>query len=523
MVVNLGVNVILLNKLILQEFNNPTPVGEDCKYEDSFLFIEQEVDKNTSVTQNGGPNWKLVINKCEEFLINESKDLKIASWWLYGLWKEDSWNGLKLGLYTYIELLITFKKDLFPKSKKAKTNIFMWLNDSLTNDIMNYEDVKSTLSDELEFNKLFSNLDLIIKEILENEENNFRKIIRFTEEIIKEKNNKKTDELVIEKKEITKVEAEIKKEVEVVKIVKEEITEINNDADAIKVLRTFKKNANLLTTYYRNQDISDLRALRINRMLSWLDTEGLPYEQDKKTSLNPPSELELDDVKNLFNNKEYEDAFNLVEEILEMSPFWIDGHHYAFTILEKTKNYQAAQEVKNTLVSFVKSNEGILELLFIDDTPFASNRVKKWILDEMSSSNTTVEKQEETNSEEDKDLLKDIYELANDDKITEAMLLLQRYHDSSVSIEDKFNWRLKHANLAIEFNKSDIALALLESLEKDINKYSLDEWNPSLCAKVYSLILTSFSNTDIETQRIESMYKKLCTIDINSALQIKIN
>ncbi len=516
-------NVILLNKLILQEFNNKTPAGEDCKYEDSFLFIEQEMDKNTSVTQNGGPNWKLVTKLCEEFLIKESKDLKIASWWLYGLWKEDSWSGLKLGLYTYIELLERFNKDLFPKSKKAKTNIFTWLNESLTNDIMNYEEIKNSIIDVTLFNELLNKLDLTIKKILENNDNNFRKIIRFTEEIIEKKNNEKTNKLVIKKEEITKIEPIIKKEVEVVKIVKEEITEIKNDADAIKVLRIFKKNANLLTTYYRNQNISDLRALRINRMLSWLDTEGLPYEQDKKTSLNPPSELELDDVKNLFNNKEYEDAFNLVEEILEMSPFWIDGHHYSFMILEKTKNYSAALEVKNTLVSFLKSNEGILDLFFIDDTPFASNRVKKWILDEISSNNSIVEKEEVNNDNKEKDLLKDIYELANDDKITEAMILLQKYHDSSTSIEDKFNWRLKHANLAIEFNKSDIGLALLESLENDINKYCLDEWNPSLCAKVYSLILSSFNNTDIETEKIESMYKKLCTIDINSALQIKIN
>ncbi len=55
-----------------------------------------------------------------------------------------------------------------------------------------------------------------------------------------------------------------------------------NDADAIKVLRSFKKNANLLNNYYRKQDISNLKALRITRLLSWLETEGLPNTEGKK-------------------------------------------------------------------------------------------------------------------------------------------------------------------------------------------------------------------------------------------------
>jgi type VI secretion system protein VasJ len=512
----------LFNKLILQEFNNYSPVGEDCKYEDSFLLIEQEIDKNNSVTQIGNTDWKLIINKCEEFLVNESKDLKISSWWLYGLWKEDSWSGLKDGLYTYIELLKRYKKDLFPKSKKAKTNIFSWISESLSEDFINSEALQNSIIDEEEINNLLKNLDLIIKEILENDDNNFRKITRHIDKNIEEKNNKIPNKIVIKKEEITKITPELVKEPEVNKVIKEEITEIHTDADAIKVLRTFKKNANLLTTYYRNKNISDLKAIRINRMLSWLDTEGLPYEDNKKTSLNPPSELELDDVKNLFKNKEFEDAFILVEEILEMSPFWIDGHHYAFMILEKTKNYAAANEVKNTLVSFIKSNEGILDLYFIDDMPFASNKVKNWIDNEMSSSNQVL-KVEVKSTDDEKDLVTEIYELANNDNLPLAMQELQKNYDISTNVEDKFNWRLTHAHLAIEFNKSEIALALLESLEQDINKFCLEEWNPKLASRVYSMILSSFNNTDIDTQKIESIYKKLCKIDINSALQIKIN
>ena len=67
------------------------------------------------------------------------------------------------------------------------------------------------------------------------------------------------------------------------------------------------------------------------------------------------------------------------------------------------------------------------------------------------------------------------------------------------------------------------ALALLEELQDDIKNFKLDKWNPKLASKVYTLVLNSFSNTDIPQEKLEILYKKLCKIDINSAFEIQIN
>ncbi len=130
-----------------------------------------------------------------------------------------------------------------------------------------------------------------------------------------------------------------------------------NDSDAVKVLRTFKKNAALLSDYYRKKNISNLKAIRIARLLSWLDTQGLPNSESNKTLLQAPSQLELEELESLIKNKKYEEAFYLAEEILEVSPFWIDGHYYSYDILLKTRNFYEAEEIKNLLIYFVKTNE----------------------------------------------------------------------------------------------------------------------------------------------------------------------
>ena len=516
-----------MDSLILKAFSESSPCGEDSKYEDSFLFIEQEIDKNNSVTQDSATDWKLIVKKSQDFLSKESKDLKIASWFIYGLWKIDSWKGLKKGLFIYNELLTKFKDDIYPKSKKAKTNIFSWLEESLTNDILLIQNNKDSIFSELDFLELFKNLDLNINVHLDTKNNNFRKLIRFINDLVDVKNKeiekienvKKIEEKKQEKKEKNAEEITQKKELQK----NNEITIISNDADAIKVLRNFKKSAVLLSDYYRKEKISDLKALRITRLLSWLDTEGLPNSQDNKTLLNPPSELELDELENLYKNKEYDEAFYLTEEILEVSPFWIDGHYYSYNILLKTKNFDEAEEIKNTLISFLKTNEGILKLSFIDDMPFASNKTKKWIQEELSSTQNSDYPVKEDITDENKNILLKVNDLANDNKVKEAMTLLNQKYQSSLNTEEKFNWRVHHAELAIEFDKKEIALALLEELEKDIKKFHLNEWNPKLASKVYSLLLNSFSSIEIETNRLEQIYKNLCKTDINSAFEIKIN
>jgi len=516
-----------LNELILKEFSSPNICGQDCKYEDSFLLIEQEIDKDYSVTQDLPTDWNYVIEKSQELLENNSKDLKLASWWLYGQWKTNSWEGLEYGLNTYVNLLEIYSDGLFPKSNKGKINIFSWLEETLTNDISTYNNGKISIKNPSEVQNLYIKLDLLIKNIINNESNNFRKIINLLSPLVEEEKNylKKVEEEKIQEEQIRNAEIEEEKP-SLKKIIKkiipsDEISEIHNDADAIKVLRTFKKNATLLNDYYRKDNIADLKALRITRLLAWLETEGLPYAEGKKTFLHPPSELELDELESLYKNESYEDAFYLAEEIIEVSPFWFDGHHYIYNILEKTKNHEEAKEVKNTLSAFIKSNEGILDYFFTDDSAFASNKTKKWIKEDITENNESDV--EAKVNKKDEEALEKIYALANEDKVKEAMQLLEINFSNAVSMEEKFNWRLSHAKIAVEFDKKDIGLALLEDLQQDVDKYNLDEWNPKLASEVYTLVLTSFTNMDVEPQKLDFIYKRLCKTDISSAYEININ
>ncbi|WP_404317415.1 TssA family type VI secretion system protein [Malaciobacter canalis] len=477
-----------MSALILQSIDDSI-VGKDFKYDDAFLSIEQEIDKSHSAFFDGSTDWELVLNSTQDFLINKSKDFKIATWWIYSCWKVNAFIGLEINLPIYINFINEFNDKLYPKSIKGKSNIIFWLEEQLTLEISQ----KSTSNIEL-FYELFCELNNTFNKLLKNEDIYFKKIINIFKTKLEENSAKE----------------ELKKQ--------EQVNQTNNEENrldshkAIAFLREFKKDAAKLANFYREEDFIELKALRITRFLSWLETDGLPLNENSITQLNPPSILELDDVKELYKNSKYKEAVKLIEEIIEVSPFWFDGHYYIYKIFKKLNKEKQANEVKNLLIYFLKTNEGILDLKFKDNSSFASPKTKKWI-------NENIQEDPSSSSKNENDCEFEIDETLN---FKEAINLIDKKYISSQNIKDKFLLRLKQMQLAIENNKESMALALFDELEKYIVKHNLIQWDAKLVSEVYVLFLSSFSNLQVENEQIEKYYSLLCKIDINSALKINI-
>jgi type VI secretion system protein VasJ len=117
---------------IIEKISSKNPTGSDQKYEDTYLAIEAEIDKTMSASSAGGVDWTLISEHATQILELKSKDLKIASYWLYAQWKLSSWDGLEFALPLYTKLIATYKMKLFPKSTKVKLRILEWLHESLS-------------------------------------------------------------------------------------------------------------------------------------------------------------------------------------------------------------------------------------------------------------------------------------------------------------------------------------------------------------------------------------------------------
>lgn len=99
--------------------------------------------------------------------------------------------------------------------------------------------------------------------------------------------------------------------------------------------------------------------------------------------------------------------------------------------------------------------------------------------------------------------------------------MLQRSFRDAGSQEEKFQWRLLHAQVALAAGKPLMALALIEELEREIDHYHLEVWQPELVAKVYRFYLNSFNRTQIDRDKYDVAFQRLCRVDMAAAIDIK--
>ena len=493
-----------MSEQVLSPISESNPCGTDYKYEDDFLAIEAEIDKSNAMTEGVSTDWNVVLEATHKLLCESTKDTKVFCWWAYALWKKNGFIGLEKALGLFNEFLATFQVNLFPKSKKVKRSSMAWLEEMLNEEILDERGTITTTVDTKTFLELFSHLEKNFSLALEEEISIFRKMRSALERLNKEEERK----------------AQAPKANASVVATSNEVNVIDNDTDATKVLRSLKKSAGLLHQYYREKDISDIKALRLVRLISWIDVDSLPANEEGKTPLNAPSEESLNQIDNLIAEESFDLAFSHLENIIAVSPFWIEGHFMASTLLEKMGHMTAAKEVKNALISFVKMDESILELSFRDTTPFASVKFKQWLSEDMGT--VSIQKQEDDTDDDKEEIIESAYAFAKKKQVKEAMGLLQREHAKAVNKEDKFHWRLAKAELAAEFGKKDVALALLEDLIRDIDTYKLDAWKPELAGKVFNLYLNTFDRTNVDVEHLNKAYARLCKIDIAQALEITI-
>ena len=491
-----------LSKSILNHISEDFPCGSDCKYEDRYLEIENEISKSANITDDIKTDWSKVASNAEIILSQHSKDIKLICWWVYAKYKTNSIDGLKDALDNFNSLMVTFEKKLLPKSNKIKISSLLWLENLLTKELLNERgDLNFSLDTKI-FLTYFRNLQTNFSKVIEKDTILFKKI----QNILQNLENKQ--------------EKDTKKNISVnATTPTTKISQINSDDEAKELLRQLKKDAKLLQEYYIKEDSSDLKAIRLTRFLSWFEINELPIQTDGKILLNPPSQESINIIETLIEEEKFTEVLEKIENMISLSSFWLEGHFIAFTILNKMGHTQTAKEVENSLLSFIRRDEKILELNFKDSSPICSTKFKKWVSKSINSSDTFNANQDSQINEKEQ-IEEQAFLLAKKKNIKEAMALLGNSYNRAISKEDKFGWRLIKTKLAIESGKTNIALALLEDLRKDIKLYRLDEWNPDLAAKVFVLFL-NFKHPQIDTEDIDFVYKCLCKIDIEKALEIK--
>jgi len=485
---------------IIQKINQKNPTGTDYKYEDSYIAIESEIDKTMSASSAGEVNWQFVEQSSEEILSEQSKDLKIASYWLYAKWKLEDWKGLEEGIPILTQLLEVYQLKLFPKSDKVKRRILEWLHESLTEAMM--KDVINVQNREVE--KLLVYLETLEKTLTkafkEEDFSLFSSLIRKLTKYLTEKEQREAldadpiqEKKIEEQKPLEPITQKVAVEVSIPHYSKQEhLQRIKQDFNGSEIQEEL-----LLFEF--------TLSLAMQKMLKLL-----ALEQPLTRTLFPTNEA-------LVTLKEQKDEHYIatIKSMLVSHPCWLEGYLNLFESLEASKSDEMTLELlKYKFIYFVEQHKTTIKTLSPDNYEVINHALEAFL----------ALNKEETQREKSSKQFEREYEhsvaLFKKQEKAEAVEYLSTHYKNAKNAKEEFLWRLEQVKLAFEIDNKYMAVALLYELDKEIEKFNINEWSPDLAIEVYVLLLKPSLNKLLSSEKRELFYGKLCQLSAVDAMSV---
>jgi type VI secretion system ImpA/VasJ family protein len=331
----------------------------------------------------------------------------------------------------------------------------------------------------------------------------------------------------------------------------------SNDIEAIRAVIQIAK-------FFIEKDHKSVVPYRLVRSALWYSLplpNPEPRKDGKKVTPIPPSPgkarleelLKSEDWEPLVT--ECENVFLEGFEVGGAGCFCLDIQRFLCTALKELaqkaseggdargkEQYEAVQEtILQETAIFVDRFPYVNEIFYSDGvTPFVDDQTKRWIeksVKPVFGQGSTVQQGAiaQGGLSESASKISEDFEKASDllakQKWEEALNLMQAGINEEATCRGRFQRRLNLANLCLDAGQPTMARPLLEQLDDDIGRFSLDQWEPMLCIQVWGHLRRCYQELSPQQAQQESdgfyqekadrIFEKLCKLDIRAALAPK--
>ncbi|MCO6448664.1 MAG: type VI secretion system ImpA family N-terminal domain-containing protein, partial [Ignavibacterium album] len=105
----------------LEPISDNPPVGNDASNEEEYFVLNMEIQKTT-------PDYKKCIELSRTILTEKSKDIKIAAWLSFAMFRTEKIKGLLNGLKIIYHYLKNFENNLYPSNANYRSKAIQFLN-----------------------------------------------------------------------------------------------------------------------------------------------------------------------------------------------------------------------------------------------------------------------------------------------------------------------------------------------------------------------------------------------------------
>ena len=301
---------------------------------------------------------------------------------------------------------------------------------------------------------------------------------------------------------------------------------IDSERDVTAVFRACQEPLRAVSQYLRSKKLTDPEAYRINRFVTWLGISQLPPAKEGLTQIKPVSRERLDAYQTLYAEQRWSDLIPEVENSIARAPFWLDGHRLVWEALRALNADSACDAVVESVKGFIGRFPAVLNYQFSDESGFADDATRQWINREV---NLTRQRDMSMAIAVDQTGLpsgwQDVYEqatvLAREKKLRDAMALFQQGCSCSTSLREQTLWRFNQARFCFENGIRELAVPLLENLDRQLTEHGVEEWEPQITTKVLELLLRCYRDgVAAPESRVEALHARLCKHDLALAFDL---
>jgi type VI secretion system protein VasJ len=488
----------------LEPVPGDNPTGTDAANSEEYFKLNMEIPKTT-------PDYKKCIELADIVLQEKSKDIKVATWLCFSLFRTEKIKGLRDGLDIIYQLLIKFENNLFPENIIHRGKALQFLNTTRFYKLVEREEInKANAKDVLEADKILTQIIEVsiklfagnvpvlksFKEVLEGH------IEKANQLLAPPKKEEKVVPLVEEKPSAAStgtITETLRTQPTMVQVASQKEIKISSEKDAVTQLKQ-------TLMYFFEEQVDSTKKEKvpsshfifgITRQLQWGKLIR-PADTDKVTQIAAPNQVMQGKIREWFAAGDWDTLIprveiNFIKGDAEFA-YWLDAQKYVVKALEqKGGNYsQAAEDIKFHLAKLLKKFPDLHQLKFKDkQTSFADDDTIKWINDEVktalgSGSGDSIILPpiigEEYNSANEE------YETACKElpaNFEENISAMQKAIEADTRKKGRFLRRLNLANYCIQAKQLDLARVNLLELKKNIEEYNLTGWEAALCTAVW--------------------------------------
>lgn len=498
------------------------PTGEDVRYHPLFDQLQAEVDRSSLPSLAGAVDWEKVVSISSEILSTKSKDLLVAGYLAVGLMHTRKTAGLATGLKICRDMVEQHGPNLFPQRQRGRLLSMEWLKEKSAAAVVLLEGSAIAPDDLKGMQEDLAQLHHALGEMLP-EAPPLQGLKEFLSASAATVNAGASD--VIAPAPISDPEPEQRPEAPPPAAPQAATQPVNLHEALDGIVHGMRQTA----AFLRELDQKNPVAYRLTRQAAWLQILELPPPHSGRTLLPSPADATR---KRLSLLQEVGDSTTLLKEVeglLHDFLFWLDLNRYAASALTEMGGGSAAAAVRQETSFLLQRAPGIDELCFADGTPFADAETKKWLRknrgEALKVSPDPSRTEAAAKPAEDETVAKELEAAATflrEGNIEAAVTRLQEGLRKSVSERERLQRRLALSRVLVETENSSLALPHLEQVVTDLDRFSLDSYDPELALEGLKLAWHAYDSQQdsLSKQKAKETLHRIGRIDLAEMIRL---